>query len=280
MIPSVDDVLKQLHIGAPNPAMFDDGTYSVKYQDLSRGLIIHVDATGNFNDKTIFEVRSLKGSRVRYFANIRAIVSIGQRYQFRNPPNFMQHDEPTRRDVEYEVDAVLEHLLYHPNTGPFVAKFMINRFVTSNPSPAFIEAVADAFISGEYMGIGSKVYGDLSATIAAVLLHRESLSPSIKSDVSYGKFQEPLLKLIHILRALEAVPKNNREIALANLVEFLSQQPYSSPSVFNFFQPDFQPIGSLATTGLYGPEAQLLTTPRIITYLNGLMSLIEFGGCQ
>jgi hypothetical protein len=220
-IPSVDDVLTRLHIGAPDPAMYDNGTYAVAYEDLTKGLLIHVDSTKSFNAKTIFEVR-MKGSRVRYLANIQA--------------------------VEYEVDAVLKHLLYHQNTGTFVGKFLINRFVTSNPSSAYIETVAEAFQSGSYMGIGSGVYGDIASTIAAVLLYRESLSTSVKSDVSHGKFQEPLMKVIHLMRALEVVPKNNREITLTNLDGYLSQQPYTAPSVFNFFQSDFQPDGSFLHT--------------------------------
>jgi len=279
-IPDLSDILSQLQIGAPNPEMFDSGTYTVFYKDLNRGLIIHVDSTGGFNEKTIFEVRSIQGSRVRYFANLKAIVKIGNKFQFRNPPNFMQHDEPTRRDVEYEIDAVLEHLLHHSNTAPFIARFMINRFVTSNPSPAYVEVVADAFISGSYMGIGSGISGDMSATIAAVLLHRESLSPSIKSDLSHGKFHEPLMKVIHLMRALEAIPKNNREVALTNLVDFIAQQPYAAPSVFNFFQPNFKPVGSLVTTGLNAPESQLLTSPRIIAFVNSFLSLVEFGGTE
>jgi len=278
VIPEVSDILNQLHIGAPNPAMFDNGTYSVFFQDLSRGLIVYVDSTRSFNEKTIFEIRSARGSRIRYLANLKAAVKVGNQYQFRNPPNFIQHEEPTRKDVEYEIDAVLKHLLHHSNTGPFIAKFMINRFVTSNPSPAYIEVVAEAFMSGSYMGIGAGITGDLSATIAAVLLHRESLSSAIKSDVSHGRFQEPLMKVLQLMRALEAVPKNNREIALTNLVEFLSQQPYAAPSVFNFFKPNFQPVGSLVTTGLYAPESELLTSPRIMAFLDSFMSLIEYGG--
>jgi hypothetical protein len=139
-IPSQADVLRELKVGAVDPTTIS--TYSVFAS--APCLIVYVDSTRQFNANTVFRVET-DGSRIRFFANIRSEVLIGSTFRFRNPPNFMQHDELNRRDAEYEVDAVLKHLLYHQNTAPFVADLMIKRFVSSNPSPAYIEAVADAF---------------------------------------------------------------------------------------------------------------------------------------
>lgn len=99
--------------------------------------------------------------------NKKSVVEIGGA-SFSNPPSFMSLVEPTRRDAEYETEAVLDEYMRNPNTPPFVADFFIKRFTTSNPSPRYVEAVATAFVTGSYEGLGSNKYGDLEATIAAV----------------------------------------------------------------------------------------------------------------
>ena len=54
-------------------------------------------------------------------------------------------------------------------------------------------------------------------------------------------------------------------------------EAHKSPSVFNFYQPDFSPSGPLSDAGLYAPEAGLATAPLVIGLLNGLTSLVESG---
>jgi cullin-associated NEDD8-dissociated protein 1 len=189
----------------------------------------------------------------------------------------MRHEERNLRDAEYEVDAFLEHLLYHQNTAPFVADFMIKRFVTSNPSPAYISAVSQAFKSGTFSGIGSGKYGDMAATISAVLLHRDAMSTAARADFSFGKFREPLLKLLHVMRSLNLVTKAGLEIHLQNLGLNLAQEPYNSPTVFNFYQSEYRSSGAVENSGLYSPEAQILNFPMITRFLNGLISLVEVG---
>jgi cullin-associated NEDD8-dissociated protein 1 len=275
-IPSVEDVLRLLTIGAPALSMFDTGVYRQVHRNENSGLYIYSTAPGVFDMNTIFEVRS-EGRRTQFFVNMRSMVRIGNNFMFRNPPNFMRHEERTLRDAEYEVDALLEHLLYHPNTAPFVADFMIKRFVTSNPSPAYINTVAQAFKSGKYSGIGSGKYGDMAATISAVLLDRDSLSVTVKSDFSFGKFREPLMKVMHVMRSLNLFVKDGNQANFADLNKLLGQEPYFAPSVFNFYQSEFRTSGAVENSGLFSPEGQILTTPRILRYLNGLISLVEFG---
>jgi hypothetical protein len=238
-------------------------------------LKVFADSSIQINMNTIFRVQSA-GSRVRYFANIRVDVVIGS-YRFRNPPNFMQHDELTVRDAEYEVDALLQHLLYHQNTAPFVADLLIKRFVTSNPSPAYVEFVADAFMNGVCEGFGSGKYGDMAATVAAVLLYRDALSTTLKSDGFHGKVREPVLKIIHILRALEIKSSYDQEIQLENLALLVSQEAYRAPNVFNFYVSEFQPSGSVANAGLYTPESKLFNAQTLISYMNAMSTLIQFG---
>eukprot|EP00475_Leptophrys_vorax_P010663 TRINITY_DN1725_c0_g1_i1.p1 TRINITY_DN1725_c0_g1~~TRINITY_DN1725_c0_g1_i1.p1 ORF type:complete len:2015 (+),score=508.39 TRINITY_DN1725_c0_g1_i1:40-6084(+) len=275
-IPSVSTVLSTLFVGAPNPSMFDSGTYTVFSQNSATGLTIWVDSSNQLNANSIFQVVTT-GSRTRYFANIIATVQVGSGYSFRNPPNFMQHNERTFRDASNEVDALLYHLLYNPTAAPFIANFMILRFTSSNPSPNYVDAVASAFMSGSYMGIGSGVYGDLSATIAAVLLYRDGISSSLKSDMSHGVIREPVIKLAHLMRSLEIVSQQGREVDVQSLYSLMGEEPYYAPSVFSFYQSQFQPAGAVANTGLYAPEAQLFTAPQLLSTANAIFSLIEFG---
>ena len=91
--------------------------------------------------------------------------------------------ELTARDAIYEVEALLDHLVYHPNTAPFLSKQLIQFRTTSNPSPRYVRAVADAFKTGVHGGhTFSGAYGDLGAAVAATLLDREACSLTLHLD--------------------------------------------------------------------------------------------------
>ena len=81
-------------------------------------------------------------------------------------------------------ETVLDEYLYHRNTGPFLARLLIQRFnIASNPAPAYVTAVANAFRSGSFSfeekTFGSGSYGDLSSTIAAIFLCPEGRSATV-----------------------------------------------------------------------------------------------------
>ena len=118
------------------------------------------------------------------------------------------------RQVHDEIQAALDQLLFHPNTAPFLALRFIQRFGVSNPSPGYIRRVAESFTSGTYsfsassssfesIAFGSGLYGDLSATVASILLDRESRSVLLDADPFHGAFREPLIKVISLMRNLE-----------------------------------------------------------------------------
>ena len=199
-------------------------------------------------------------------------------YSFRNPPRMLTMTDPAQRDAIYETEALLEHILYHPNVAPFVSHRLIQRLVASNPSPRYTSAVAAAFRAGEYNGvIFSGRHGDLAATVAAILLDREARSLLLLSDPSHGHLREPLVKLLHLLRAMEFVNRDGREIELggeAASLEFqIGQGVFKSPTVFNFFSPEYTPEGPLKDAGLVSPEAELAVLPYLVGYLNGVHSL-------
>jgi cullin-associated NEDD8-dissociated protein 1 len=133
------------------------------------------------------------------------------------------------------------------------------------------------FIKGYYEGFGSGNYGDLASTIAATLMYRDAVSPTLKSDASHGKIREPILKVFHLLRALELSTKSNGLAVVQNLKAILGQEPFYAPSVFNFYVSEAKPAGAVANSGLVAPEGQILYAQRVVDYLNAVITMVELG---
>tara|TARA_B110000091_G_C13676270_1_gene415879 strand:- start:8 stop:844 length:837 start_codon:yes stop_codon:yes gene_type:complete len=178
----------------------------------------------------------------------------------------------------YEVDALIKDLVEHPTTAPFVAQRLIQSMVTSNPTPRYVDVVATAFRTGIYNGITySGKYGDMKATTMAVLLDREARTWILDEEPSFGKIRDPLQKLMHIMRSLDYQKKNNKELVFQDLNTRIGMNPFQSPSVFSYYLPEYQPPGQILENGLVAPEAQLNTAPYLVTLLNGLTSLVDYG---
>ncbi len=150
-----------------------------------------------------------------------------------------------------QIDTLLDALFLHPNTPPMVARQLIQRFTSSNPSPAYIERVALAFENN-----GSGVRGDLFATLQAVLLDQEARNAPTQN---FGKLREPLLKLTQLWRAFGADQGSTGDYLVNTPEVALLQRPLGAPSVFNFYEPDYIPAGEFSTLGLYAPELQILS---------------------
>jgi uncharacterized protein (DUF1800 family) len=120
------------------------------------------------------------------------------------------------RDAQFETEATLDHYFYQENTAPFLSMRLIQRFVTSNPSPRDVKSVAIAFRYGSYsfagLSFGVGLYGDLAATFAAVMLYRDARSVSLDADPSAGFIREPLLRLTSLLRSMEFTPIESQPV--------------------------------------------------------------------
>ena len=150
--------------------------------------------------------------------------------------------------------------------------------VSSNPSPRYVKAVATAFATGWHANKKySGQYGDMAATIAAVMLDREARDTTLELDPGHGQLREPLLKVLHVLRSLDFKSVKGVGMHLAEMPKRIGQMAHFSPGVFNFYLPEFVPAGTLERSGLVSPESQILTTPFLIGYLNGMNSLIDYG---
>jgi uncharacterized protein (DUF1800 family) len=168
-----------------------------------------------------------------------------------------------------QIDTLLDALFFHPNTPPMVARQLIQRFTTSNPSPAYIGRVARVF---ENDGSGQR--GNLAATIKAVLLDAQAISPS---DSQFGKLREPILKLTALWRAFGGVQGSSGDYLVNTPEAALLQRPLGAPSVFNFYQPDYIPAGEFTTLGLYAPELQILSEATSVSAADFLWTRVFAG---
>ncbi|WP_085315746.1 DUF1800 domain-containing protein [Derxia lacustris] len=166
------------------------------------------------------------------------------------------------------LEVVLDSLMRHPNLAPRVARRLIQHFVTSNPSPAYVDAVASAFDTGLHAGIGSGSRGDLAATVAAVLLHAEARDPAAIDQPGYGRLREPMQLWTAAMRALDA--RSDGVWWNWAYGDEMRERPLSPPSVFGHYQPD-TPLGSSGLVGTgFDIEDETTSLQRnvLLQYLN------------
>ena len=171
-----------------------------------------------------------------------------------------------------ELDSVLTIIFNHPNLPPFICKQLIEKLVTSNPSPAYVQRAAQAFSSGKFNSYGSSKRGDMQATLAAILLDPEARrgDSSTTADPNDGKLREPIVMMVSIARAFHATTDGSGfESRGANM----SQDIFNSGSVFNFFPPVFP----IPQTALNGPEFAIFNTNTSLARVNFLNSAV-YGG--
>ncbi|OYQ38829.1 hypothetical protein CHU94_15445 [Rhodoferax sp. TH121] len=170
--------------------------------------------------------------------------------------------------------TALDTLFNHQNTAPFFCKQMIQRLVTSNPSPAYVGRVAAVFADN-----GQGVRGDLAYVFAAILLDDEARNATGLSALEYGKLREPMLRLAQWGRTFGVGSASGAwKIGdLSNAGTQLSQSPLRAPSVFNFFRPGYVPPSTALSNGVVAPEFQLVTESSVGGYLNYMMGVIDNG---
>src|SRR2546425_948934 len=180
-----------------------------------------------------------------------------------------------------DLEGALDIIFKHPNLPPFVGRRMIQHLVTSNPSPAYVTRVANAFRNGTFTSpnngaiFGSSNRGDMQALIAAVLLDPEARrgdDPTTENPVD-GHLREPVLFVTNVLRALHGTTDGNNSIVYLAFDmggEFL----FLSPSVFNFFSPLYDiPAADFVTppaSPLSGPEFQIFTSASSLSRVNDI----------
>lgn len=175
---------------------------------------------------------------------------------------------PDRNPVDgmADIQDALDNIFNHDNIGPFIGRLLIQRLVKSNPSNAYISRVAGAFNNN-----GQGVRGDMKAVIKAILLDPEARTCAYDDDPYAGMLREPITRYTQVCRAFNAyVEENLFRNNMENFYDLTFQRPLAAPTVFNFFQPDYQPIGAIADADKVAPEFQLTNSVTIMGYANEL----------
>ncbi len=179
---------------------------------------------------------------------------------------------PAGQTAEKDLKDALDNIFNHPNVGPFIGKQLIQRLVTSNPSSGYISRVAAVFNNN-----GAGVRGDMKAVIKAILMDTEARGTTISAQ--FGKQREPIIRFANLVRAFNGTSTSGRYgLAYLDSIEYgMGQTFFRSPSVFNFYQPDYAPQGPIADANLVAPEFQITTDTQIIASSNVLKYLIFYG---
>ena len=175
---------------------------------------------------------------------------------------------PAGQTAEEDLQGALANIFNHPNVGPFVCKQLIQHLVTSTPSPAYVARISAVFANN-----GNGVRGDMQAVLRAILEDPEARAGDTDETYDGGHLREPMLWMTNFLRAVgfTNTDANGSYFSLSNYSNNLSERPYRSGSVFNFFPPSYV----IPQTTLNAPEFDLENTASAILRLSLADSLVN-----
>ncbi len=231
--------------------------YDFDYTDI--GFTTEVGGTRQIPDaEYAFKPMTADASRWRFPRN--------QDFHSSEEKSFLGLTIPAGTNASDSLTLALDHVFNHANVAPFFSKQMIQRLVTSNPSPAYVQRVASVFENN-----GSGTRGDLGAVYKAILLDDEALDPSGVTNPGFGKLREPILRFVQLGRTfgMRSISGNWAIPDLADTASELGQSPLRSPSVFNFFRPTYFPTNSVTSdNNLLAPEFQIVDETSVAGYIN------------
>jgi uncharacterized protein (DUF1800 family) len=174
-----------------------------------------------------------------------------------------------------ELNQALDDIFAQSTLAPFVCKQMIKHMVKSNPTPGYVTRVVNAFNGSG----GSTVPGDLKVTVKAILLDPEARAGDFPSGTvpnTDGHLREPALFMVGVLRALNSTDTGS---SLAGRGSGMGENILTSPTVFNFFPPDYvipQNYFNPIQVGVLGPEFGI-ETPQIAVNRANYVSSVVYG---
>lgn len=190
--------------------------------------------------------------------------------------NFLGTQIPAGTDGPTSLRLALDTLFHHPNVGPFFSRQMIQRLVTSDPSPAYVERVARVFNNN-----GKGVRGDLGAVFKAILLDEHAIGSATLQSPTFGKLREPMMRVAqwaHTFKVQSQTGTWKMGSPTWSAEESLAQSPLMAPSVFNFFRPGYIPPGTpLTARNATAPEFQLVNESTVASYINYLQNIVHRG---
>jgi uncharacterized protein (DUF1800 family) len=167
---------------------------------------------------------------------------------------------PGGRNGDVDLNHALDVIMAHPNVGPYIGRQLIQHLVTSDPSPAYVERVTRVFNDN-----GSGVKGDLRAVVKAILLDPDARGHG--HEMHFGRLKEPVQAMLQLLRPLSA---RGDGLGLSGIARGMGQDPYWAPTVFNYYQPDFQLPGTM----LSAPPFQIYTEATAVNRANWVNTVI------
>jgi uncharacterized protein (DUF1800 family) len=176
---------------------------------------------------------------------------------------------------ELSLNTALDTIAAQPNVPPFISRQLIQRLVTSNPSPQYVERVTAVFRDD-----GHGVRGNLGAVVRAILLDNEARQTSIAAGDNYGKVREPVLRLTAFLRAYGATSDSGKYLISStdDPGTQLAQSPLRARSVFNFYRPGYvSPGGPAQARGMVLPEMQITNESSVAGYANYMIAAARYG---
>jgi hypothetical protein len=212
------------------------------------------------------------------FVNYRDPMTVNGNAHDTNPKTIF--GQTINDDTAPELNEALDIIFNHHNIGPFIGQQLIQKLVTSNPSPQYVQNVTTAFNTGSYTGpagtaFGSGNRGDMQAVIAAVLLDPEARTAPV--DPNYGHLREPVLFITNTLRAVGSPSYDPNGVYTSNFVlgdQFLpsgantnvrmDQDVFRPPTVFSYYSPSNQLSGS----NLLAPEFAIQSTSTSLAHIN------------
>jgi uncharacterized protein (DUF1800 family) len=195
----------------------------------------------------------------------RPLTQVAARYES-GTKTFLGTTIPAGTPAMQCLDLALDALFGHANVAPFFCRQLIQRLVTSNPSPAYVHRIAAVFEND-----GAGVRGNLAAVVRALLLDTEARSDTAAADTRAGKLREPILRFTAWARAYGVTSPNGAWAVgdTSDPARALGQSPLRAPSVFNFFQAGYTPANTaIADASLVAPEFQITSETSVIGYLN------------
>lgn len=192
-----------------------------------------------------------------------------------NAKTFLGKTIPAGQDAYKDLDSLVEILVTHPNTAPFVSLRLIQGMTTSDPSPAYLERVATVFRDTK---------GNLAKVVTAILMDPEARAADVpgKATANFGRIKEPLLIFTSGFRGLgcKVAPKETWDPTQA--VQSQTQRQFNAPSVFNFYPPNHRTQG----TNVLAPEQKMLNSSEFssrMSFFNGRFqdeTLLNDAGCD
>jgi uncharacterized protein (DUF1800 family) len=154
---------------------------------------------------------------------------------------------PAGQTAEQDLSSLLDALMQQPSLAPFISQQLIQHMVTSNPSPAYVQRVAQVFSSSK---------GDMKSVITAILTDEEARAGDddrLPANSTFGHLREPILFVANLARGLNGTVTGTN--SLGNYANQMGEDLFLAPSVFSYFSPQNRTEG-----GLLGPEFQIYST--------------------